>query len=339
MSILIVDDSRTIRSIIKSYLNDAGYTELVLAESAQDAFQLLGIDSREKGSSVAALNIELILLDIVLPDMDGREICRILKSVEHLQDVPVIMVTALTEIENLEKAFNAGAMDYITKPINKVELLARINSALKLKHEMDRRKAREQDLLEMTKRLESAVKELNKLSTLDGLTGIANRRRFDEYINLEWNRGIRNAKPLSLVMADIDFFKAYNDTYGHQAGDECLKAVSNALLEDIKRPGDLLCRYGGEEFAVVLPETPKNGAVLIAKAMCAHVESIGIIHKSSLISNHVTVSLGVATILPANDLSPAQLISAADGALYNAKREGRNQIKFANVNRITNNQN
>lgn len=262
--------------------------------------------------------------------MDGREACRIIKSAEYLQDIPVITVTSLTEIEHLEKAFAAGATDYITKPVNKVELLARIRSALKLKYEMDRRKAREQKLLEVTSQLEEAVKKLNRLSSLDGLTGIANRRHFDDYIVSEWARGRRNARPLSLILADIDFFKAYNDTYGHQAGDECLKAVARTLQNVLNRPGDLACRYGGEEFAVVLPETPGNGAVSIAKTMCSRVESMGIVHKKSQTSNYVTISLGVATILPTSDLSPAQLISAADRALYDAKREGRNRVKTAN---------
>lgn len=332
MKILIVDDSKTIRLIIKSYLTEAGYSNLLFAESAQDTFEKLGINPVREQSGGAGLDIDLILLDIVLPDMDGREACRIIKSVERLQDIPVIMVTSLTESEHLEKAFAAGAIDYITKPINKIELLARSRSALKLKHEMDSRKMREQKLLEVTRQLEVAVQKLNLLSSLDGLTGIANRRRFDEYMETEWKRGRRHFKPLSLIMADIDFFKAYNDTYGHQAGDECLKTVANTIQSTLRRPEDLLCRYGGEEFAVVLPGTHKNGAVYMANTICSAVEKMGILHSGSKVSDHVTVSLGVATILPTKELSPADLISAADGALYRAKSEGRNQIAIASIN-------
>ncbi|RJQ77314.1 MAG: diguanylate cyclase [Desulfobacteraceae bacterium] len=336
MSILVVDDSPTIRSIIKSYLNDAGHQDLLFAESARDAFRTLGIDPQGGSSPGIGPNIDLILLDIVLPDMDGREVCRLIKSAEYLRDIPVITVTSLIESEHLEKAFAAGATDYITKPINKIELLARIRSALKLKYEMDRRKAREQKLLEVTRQLEEAVEKLDRLSSLDGLTGIKNRRCFDEHINQEWQRGLRNARPLSLILIDIDFFKAYNDTYGHQAGDECLKAVAGALRNVLNRPGDLVCRYGGEEFAVILPETPRKGAVLIAETMRARVQSTGIIHESSQIANQVTISLGVATTLPARDLSPAELISAADRALYDAKRGGRNQARTAGVEHVNN---
>lgn len=335
MCILIVDDSPTIRKLIKSYLNKAGYTELLFADSAQKAFQTLGINSQAELATGILPAVDLILLDIVLPDLDGREVCRIIKSLKTLQDIPVIMVTVLTEMEHLEKAFAAGAMDYITKPINITELLVRIRSALKLKHEMDRRKAREQKLLDVTRQLEAAVEKLNLLNSLDGLTSIANRRRFDECIQAEWTRGVRNTRPLSLMLADIDFFKLYNDTYGHQAGDECLKAVAGVFKTLLNRPGDMVCRYGGEEFGVILPETPKNGAILIAKNMCNQVEATEIRHEKSRVSNFVTVSIGVATVLPTRDLSPVELISAADKALYNAKHKGRNRVETGNVEQVT----
>lgn len=331
MSILVVDDSPTIRSIIKVYLRDAGYNEVFFAETAKETFELLGIGSQDKTKVDAANSIDLILLDIVLPDMDGREACRAIKSEYYLQDIPVITVTSLTEMEHLEKAFDAGSIDYITKPINKIELLARIRSVLKLKKEMDQRKARERKLIEVTKQLEDAVEKLDRLSSLDGLTGIANRRRFDEYINIEWCRGRRSAKPLSLILIDIDFFKAYNDTYGHQAGDECLKKVANTLQDGLNRPADMACRYGGEEFAIILPETDKNGAIIIAKKMSDQIKALKIPHKQSQVSDIVTVSLGVASLLSTEGLSPMDLISAADKALYKAKNEGRNRIKVANV--------
>lgn len=327
MSILIVDDSSTVQHIIKSYLIDAGYPELLFADSAMDAFRKLRINTPGEIPANIDLNINLILLDIILPDMDGIKACQIIKSLEYLHDIPVIIVTSLKDIVHLENAFAAGAVDFITKPINKVELLARIRSALKLKYEMDRRKNREQNLLEVTRKLEEAVKELNRLSSLDGLTGIANRRRFDEYIDVEWKRGLRDKKPLSLIMVDIDFFKAYNDFYGHLAGDNCLQAVANALQGALNRPGDFVCRYGGEEFAVVLPGTPKNGALLVAKAMLDNLEKMKIKHESSQISEHVTISMGVATIQPTKELSSNFLIAEADRSLYCAKSEGRNRIK------------
>jgi diguanylate cyclase (GGDEF)-like protein len=335
MAILIVDDSPTTLSITKSYLNEAGYNKLLLAESAGDAFNKLGINLPEGSSrDEASSGIDLILLDIVLPDMDGREACSIIKSVELLQDIPIIIVTSLTETEHLERAFSAGATDYITKPINKIELLSRIRAALKLKHEMDRRKLREKKLLEVTRELEKAVTKLNRLSSLDGLTCIANRRSFDEHLDSEWKRCRRNARPLSLIMADIDYFKAYNDTYGHQAGDECLKSVALALDTALNRPGDLTCRYGGEEFAVVLPETNKKGAIHIANTLSQSVGSLHILHKNSPLGGKVTVSMGVASVLPTKDLSHADLVAAADKALYKAKQEGRNRIRTFSVDSV-----
>jgi len=319
MTIMIVDDSSAIRSIIKAILNEAGYSDLLFAESGEELFEQLNT------------KIDLIILDIILPNINGIDICRTLKSKKGFKDVPVVMVTALTETEPLEQAFAAGAIDYITKPINKVELLARINSILKLKHETDQRKAREKKLIEVTQKLEAAVKELNQLSSLDGLTGISNRRHFDQYINLEWKRGKRNLKPLSIILADIDFFKNYNDTYGHQAGDNCLKEVAVSLKSVLRRPGDMVFRYGGEEFAVVLPETPKGGAIVLAQKMCQTIQSLNIEHQNSEISSTLTLSLGVSSSLPASNLTPEQLIYAADQALYSAKHEGRNCVKFLSI--------
>lgn len=316
MQILIIDDSSTVRLLIKSFLKEAGYTDLLTAESAKAAFEILA----------AKVNIDLILLDVMLPDMDGIRACQIIKADKHLQDVPVIIVTSLTEVVHLEKAFAAGAMDYVTKPINNIELLARIRSALRLKQEMDRRKVREQKLLEVTMQLETAVGKLNILSSQDGLTGISNRRHFDESLLDEWARGLRSAKPLSLILVDIDCFKAYNDTYGHQAGDECLKTVAQTLQGILKRPGDKVCRYGGEEFAAILPETPSKGALFIAEKMRAKIEALNIKHEKSKARPIVTISIGVATLLPTQSYNPPELIALADKALYKAKNEGRNRV-------------
>ncbi|GBF32103.1 phytochrome-like protein [Desulfocucumis palustris] len=324
MAILTVDDSPTTCSIIGSYLEGFGQ-KLFFTGTGHETIKFLGITSFGAPSET----VDLILLDIVLPDMDGRDVCRIIKNSEHLKDIPVIIITSLLEMEHLEKAFEAGATDYINKPVHKIELLARIRSALKLKFEMDKRKVRERSLIEVTLQLEEAIKQLNLLSTLDGLTGIANRRRFDEYIDLEWRRGIRNVKPLSLIMADIDYFKNYNDLYGHLAGDECLKTVARALQGVMNRPGDLLCRYGGEEFVAVLPGTPKNGSLLMAEKMSAVVKNAKIVNKSSKVDDYVTVSMGVATALPTREALPAVLIAEADKALYEAKQAGRNTVRAA----------
>lgn len=331
MNILIVDDSRTVTAAIESILSKAGYTNLHFAETGQECFQRLGIANYDKDSVGQHEGMDLVLLDIVLPDLDGREVCRVVKSVAHLRDIPIIMVTALGKMEDLAMAFDAGAMDYITKPINSTELLVRIRSALKLKQEIDKRKQREAKLLEVTKQLKEAVNKLNRLSTIDGLTSVANRRRFDEYLKQECGRAQRKKSPLSMVLMDIDFFKPYNDTYGHQAGDECLQKVARAIEATLHRSSDLLCRYGGEEFAAVLPETSARGAKELAETMRASIESLRIEHVNSRVSAYVTISAGVACAF-VDSQSPqaaASLIAAADSALYQAKKDGRNRVKLA----------
>lgn len=180
-------------------------------------------------------------------------------------------------------------------------------------------------LKERSEQLEQANQTLQHLSSVDGLTGIANRRHFDESLEMEWRRAYRAEFPLSLIMIDIDFFKAFNDSYGHQSGDEALKLVATALSDGLKRPGDLTARYGGEEFAVILQGASKEGAVKIAQALRQKVEALGILHKDSP-ANVVTVSLGVATADPRRDPSPPALLASADRALYQAKQQGRNRV-------------
>lgn len=321
MKILIVDDSPDSQLLIKSILEYAGYKDLLTANSALEAFKLLGMDS----NATVSTDIDLILMDIVMPEMDGIEACRLIKSFEYLRDIPIIIVTATAK--DLQMAFAAGATDYITKPLNKVELLARVSSALRLKREIDNRKAREQELMKLTQQLEELNQMLQRLSSLDGLTGIANRRHFDLILKQEWRRALRDATPLSLILIDVDSFKAYNDTYGHQMGDDCLKRVANSLKGVLKRPTDLIARYGGEEFVVLLPKTDGGGAIALAEEMRAGVEALGIAHARSQATDRVTISLGVATVTPNLDSSHAELIAEADHALYQAKQEGRNRVK------------
>ena len=179
---------------------------------------------------------------------------------------------------------------------------------------------------ELYQQLEVANQELKRLATLDGLTGLANRRRFDEYIEQEWQRLAREQEPLSLILCDIDFFKLYNDTYGHQAGDDCLKQVATALRHSVKRPADLVARYGGEEFAVILPHTTAAGALCLAKSIHQQVRQLRLAHPGSTVSQYVTLSLGVAGLIPCSGVTPAKLIAAADAALYEAKTTGRDRV-------------
>ncbi|TGE34369.1 response regulator [Desulfosporosinus sp. Sb-LF] len=321
MSILIVDDSLDSQHLIQVFLKSGGYTDILTAQSAEAAYQYL-----DKRSCCGNQTLDLILMDIVMPDVDGIEACQVIKKNEAAVDIPIIMVTAKTEKEELQLAFSAGAMDYITKPLDKIELLTRVRSALKLKHETDRRKARELELLEVTRQLEAANKTLRHRSLSDGLTGVANRRHFDEVLLNELGRSKRDKHPLSFVMLDIDFFKLYNDTYGHLQGDDCLRKVALAAQNTLKRTGDFLARYGGEEFAVILPNTDSEGALTLANEIRLAIENLRIPHSASKCKDIVTISLGVATLHPGEDITHEELIKLADQALYLSKESGRNKV-------------
>ncbi|MEW5790514.1 MAG: diguanylate cyclase [Pseudomonadota bacterium] len=325
MRILIVDDDADSLLLLQHILRAAGYGDVSVAASAGEALQLLGLTDGGRGG----MDVDVILMDIIMPEMDGIESCRRIKGHERFRDVPVIMVTARTESRDLEAAFAAGATDYITKPFNKVELLARLRSALALKQERDWRKARERELLDVSLQLKAANEALQRLSCQDGLTGIANRRHFDETFRSEWRRAVRDHLPLSFILIDIDYFKTFNDVYGHQAGDACLQQVAQTLVASLSRPGDLVARYGGEEFAVILSDTNAQGAAVVAETLRRQIERLGIPHQHSAAGRIVTISLGVATATPNGHRRPESLIAAADEALYRAKALGRNRVEVA----------
>lgn len=326
MAILIVDDSADSRMIVKRLLRKNGFSDVITAETAFAAFDILGMDRPD----CMATHIDLILMDVIMPDMDGIEACRLIKSNRVFKDIPIIVITACDNTETLDRAFAAGAMDFITKPVNPLELKVRVLSALNFKYETDRRKAREAELVKVLEELENANRELSRLSSLDGLTGIANRRHFEEIYDREWRRAVRTGSELAVLFLDLDFFKYYNDTYGHQQGDDCLKQVAEAAGRVLKRPGDLLARYGGEEFVVILPETSLAGAVEVAEAIRNEIERCNIPHSASKVADHVTVSVGVAGGRVTIEDQPSDLITQADKALYEAKKGGRNQVRVAN---------
>ncbi|MCK8818028.1 diguanylate cyclase [Natroniella sulfidigena] len=311
MKILIVDDVESIRKLLLHILKEEGYKRLFSAQSAEEAFEIL-----------KAEEIDLILMDIMMPDLNGIEVCRIIKNDLGLTDIKVIMVTGKTDTDYLKEAFEAGAMDYIEKPINKVELLARVNSVVELIK-------KEQELQQTVELLEEANKELERMVSIDGLTQIANRKFFDNTLKKEWGQARRRKSKLALLMLDIDNFKDYNDTYGHQGGDECLKELAKLFERLLFRSGDLVARYGGEEFAIILPETDLKGAKEVANRVREGVEGLQLEHKASKVSDYVTVSVGVAVAEPKSKDGEKDLIEAADRALYKAKDAGRNKVKVA----------
>lgn len=315
MGILIVDDSEDIRLLLENILTGAGYGDVLSLASPEDAIAFL---ESEKNSNT----IDLILMDIVMPGMDGIEACRKIKSDKELSHIPIIMVTSLDEEKLLDLAFKSGAVDYVTKPIKKVELLARTANILKLQHKIDEHSEKEKSLL-------SAARQLHDISCLDDLTGIYNRRALDERLKYEFRRAKYSGMGMACIMIDVDFFKKFNDSKGHQAGDECLKALAEKLKETLHRPGDFLARYGGEEFCILLPDTGDGGALKIAEKLLSAVEVMKIPHPDSDIGEFLTISLGVASVAPGEDMLPNSLLDAADKALSEAKIEGRNMVKVS----------
>lgn len=278
----------------------------VLHELFREDCDVFMATSGEQAISVCQTQLpDLILLDVIMEGMDGHEVCRRLKVDPATQAIPIIFITAQQQESDEVLGLELGAVDFISKPINPTIVRARVRTHLTLKLQNDL---------------------LRSMALMDGLTGVANRRKFDEDILAAWRLCFREQKPLSLIMVDVDYFKRYNDRYGHQAGDGCLKSVAQALSETVRRPYDLVARYGGEEFACVLPNTVLSGAVEIAERMQERVRTMGIEHSASDVNRVVTISLGVATLTPTRDLEFQALIEAADKQLYEAKKAGRARV-------------
>jgi diguanylate cyclase (GGDEF)-like protein len=321
MSILIVDDSLVSRTFIGDLLNEVGFADLIVCESAEEAYQAIGFNEPDRTTT----DVDLALLDINLPGKSGIEVCREFSEHPLFNDIPIIIISGVDHLEGLDAAFSAGATDYITKPPSHTELLARVRSALRLKSEVNHRKAREADLLVLNERLAEMNQELERLSVTDSLTGLANRRSFNKFLNREWLREQRGQQPFSVIMIDIDHFKMYNDHYGHLEGDVCLQKVAWALQGALCRAGDLLSRYGGEEFVAILPHTDAQGASELAASFHSRIRELELPHAASPVAPIVTISIGIASVIPSQDLSPSQVVALADKALYQAKQAGRNQ--------------
>ena len=278
----------------------------VLHELFREDCDVFMATSGEQAISVCQAQLpDLILLDVVMEGMDGHEVCRRLKVDPMTQGIPIIFITAQQQESDEVLGLELGAVDFITKPINTTIVRARVRTHLTLK-------------------LQSNL--LRSMALIDGLTGVANRRKFNEDLLADWRQCFREKKPLSLILVDVDYFKRYNDRYGHLAGDDCLKSVAQTLSETVRRPYDLVARYGGEEFACVLPNTVLSGAVEIAERMQERVRTLGIEHAASDVDRVLTISLGVATLTPTGELGFEALIEAADKQLYAAKNAGRARV-------------
>ena len=269
----------------------------------------------------------VILLDLVMPEIDGMTLVRFFRSNKKTEDIPVIVLSTIEAAIDKSAAFSAGASDYIVKLPDKIELIARVLSHSRSYSNRKERDEAFEELRQVKAELEESNSTLQLLSCLDGLTGIANRRRFDEFMIKEWKRSNREQSTISLILIDIDYFKAYNDNYGHQKGDDALKSVAKMLNEGLNRPADLLARYGGEEFVMVLPETTLGGATKLAERLTKNIYNAHTPHEYSEAAKFITVSMGVACCEPDKRYNSVEtLIESADKALYQAKEQGRNQV-------------
>lgn len=296
-TVLAVDDCPENLDLIKNALEPHYHVKVALGG-------VLGLQVAD------AWQPDLILLDIMMGDMDGYEVCRRLKSSDRSRNIPIIFLTSKASESDEIRGFRIGCNDYITKPFSPGIVLTRVKTQIQLKVKTD--------LLE-------------RLASLDGLTEIPNRRAFDNALERQFNQSQRSIIPLSLLILDIDYFKLYNDYFGHPAGDDCLKRVARTLTENTQRPGDLVARLGGEEFAILLPNTDNLGAILRAEQYRVLIEDLQIEHAAMSPHPFITISTGVATMTAQRNDNTLRLIQAADDALYQAKTQGRNRICNQNL--------
>lgn len=297
-TILVVDDMTTTLLLIHDLLKDT--YEVKIAKSGTKALEILESPN----------DIDLILLDIEMPDINGYDVCKRIKNNETIKNIPIIFITGRTSQEDEEYGLNLGAIDYITKPFNKAIVKLRIKNYLDLKIKNDM---------------------LEKLSMYDGLTNIRNRRFFDETFEKTFSEIKRDKKSLAVLMIDIDFFKPYNDNYGHGQGDETLRKVAKALEKTIKRASDFVARYGGEEFVILLKDINKDGVEAVANNLLNAVRELKITHEFSKIENYVTVSIGASFYNSSSDITKLELLLKADETLYNVKNSGRNNFAILEV--------
>jgi diguanylate cyclase (GGDEF)-like protein len=288
--LLIVDDDPNNVRLLASIF-DQDYDILF----ALNGLEAIDISLRERP--------DLIILDVMMPELDGYTVCKTIKNHPHTKDIPIVFLTAHCDAEEEIRGLEMGAADFISKPFYPKIVKIRVSNQIELKY---------------------AREKLTKLAITDGLTGIANRRYFDDQLAHEWTRARRLNQTLAIAMIDVDWFKKYNDHYGHQGGDDCLRQVANVLSNVAKRDSDFVARYGGEEFAIILPMTQAENALELSKNICLALSNLELPHALSDFG-HVTLSVGVAVGCPKQNTTPHILLVNADKALYTAKEKGRNR--------------
>jgi len=313
--VVLVDDQPMVAESIRRMLQDEHDIDMHYCMHAEKALAM-----------VDDIQPTLILQDLVMPHTDGLDLLRDYRSGKTTRDVPVVVLSSKEDPKIKAKAFALGANDYMIKLPDKVELVARIRYHSQWYINKLQRDDAYRSLQASQRRLEELNLSLYQMTRKDALTGIINRGRFNEIFADEWQRVKREKQHLSLIMIDIDFFKAYNDHLGHLAGDTCLKKVAEILRSTLHRPSDIVARYGGEEFVVLLPNTVLSGASKVAEELRSHIAAASLSHPESTVAKYITISLGVAASIPSGLYSSDKLIKAADDALYQAKQEGRNRI-------------
>jgi diguanylate cyclase (GGDEF)-like protein len=316
MKVLVCDDSIVNRQIIGAYLRQMGH-EALFAENGTQAVELFGSEKPD-----------LVLIDVEMPTMDGYEATRAMRQTlyDFSQWTPIIFISSHVDDASIVKGIEAGGDDYLTKPVSLSVLRAKIHAMRRLVKMRENLMDFGNQLRDVNEKLMVSNQLLAELSLKDPLTRLGNRRAFEENLSRICKTAMREFKPVSLLMIDVDNFKQFNDTYGHQAGDRCLQQVSQVLkLGGLQRGSDFAARYGGEEFAIVLFDTNLQGSIIVAERIRLGVEALQIPHKNSLFGV-VTISLGVASSSPDKEFVSESLIRAADSALYEAKANGRNRV-------------
>jgi diguanylate cyclase (GGDEF)-like protein len=291
-SILVVDDETSNLMVLHKILS-AEYT-VFSAKSGEEAL-----------SRIEANPPDLILMDIVMSGIDGFEVLKRLKEAPETKNIPVMIITGLNNDADEEKGLLLGAVDYIAKPFKNAIVLARVKTHIQIVRQ---------------------IRMIERLGLVDPLTDIPNRRCFNERLSIEWRRAVRDSRPISFMMMDVDKFKTYNDTYGHPQGDVLLKTIAGIFKATVNRPGDIAARLGGEEFGVLLPETDLKGALRIAEDIRSQVEAARVSTADGKTETRTTISIGVVSLVPTTESSSEEFIAKADELLYRAKESGRNRV-------------